>query len=336
MPTQTMKQVSRPRYAARLNAFKPLVSARAPNALAELIAIAGGIDGITSADLNYPDHCEQLSPVHLTALLLDNGLELNGLAMRYYGRRDFAAGAFTNPDPAIRREAIDLTRRGIDALAGMGASLMTLWLGQDGFDYSFQADYRRLWDDTISAVAEVADHNPDIDISIEYKPAEPRAHALIPDAATALLAVTETGRRNVGVTLDFAHALMAGEMPAHSARLIDRHSRLMGVHLNDGNGMRDDGLMVGSVHPVQTLELFVELARIGYCGVIYFDTFPDHSGLDPVRESGTNVAVANQLHEIATGLVDDPSLASAMENQDATASMQEVFAALSRIQPRDR
>ena len=25
---------------------------------------------------------------------------------------------------------------------------MTLWLGQDGFDYAFQADYARLWDQT--------------------------------------------------------------------------------------------------------------------------------------------------------------------------------------------
>ncbi len=155
---------------------------------------------------------------------------------------------------------------------------MTLWLGQDGFDHAFQGDYRRLWDDAIEALALVADHNLEVDIAIEYKPAEHRAFALMPDAATSLLAVRELGRDNTGVTLDFAHALMTGEMPAHSAHLIDRHSRLLGVHFNDGYGMRDDGLMAGTVHPVQTLELFVELARIGYCGVIYFDTFPDLSG----------------------------------------------------------
>jgi hypothetical protein len=41
--------------------------------------------------------------------------------------------------------------------------------------------------------------------------------------------------------------------------LAARHSRILGVHLNDGYGKRDDGLMAGSVHPVQTVELFVEL-----------------------------------------------------------------------------
>ena len=61
--------------------------------------------------------------------------------MRYYSNPAFKIGAFTNPDPAVRREAIDLTKRGIDAARAAGANLMTLWLGQDGFDYAFQADY---------------------------------------------------------------------------------------------------------------------------------------------------------------------------------------------------
>jgi hypothetical protein len=37
---------------------------------------------------------------------------------------------------------------------------MTLWLGQDGFDYPFQADHRALWEMMITAIGEVAKHNP--------------------------------------------------------------------------------------------------------------------------------------------------------------------------------
>ena len=33
---------------------------------------------------------------------------------------------------------------------------MTLWLGQDGFDYAFQVDYVRLWADEIDGIREVA------------------------------------------------------------------------------------------------------------------------------------------------------------------------------------
>ena len=86
------------------------------------------------------------------------------------------------------------------------------------------------------AMAEVADHNSQIDIALEYKPNEPRAFSLMPDAATTLLAITEIGRDNTGVTLDFAHVLYADEMPAFAANLIARHSRVLDVHLNDGYG----------------------------------------------------------------------------------------------------
>ena len=106
--------------------------------------------------------------------------------MRYYSDTDFRLGALTNPDPARRRKAIDLTRRGLDALAEMGGSLMTLWLGQDGFDYPFQADYGRMWDDTIAALDELAGHNRAVDIALEYKPDEPRCYSLMPDAGTTL------------------------------------------------------------------------------------------------------------------------------------------------------
>ena len=120
----------------------------------------------------------------------------------------------------------------------------------------------------------------------------------------------------------------ADEMPAHAAHLVARHSRILGVHLNDGYGKRDDGLMVGTVHPVATVELFVELDRIGYDGVIYFDTFPDHSGLDPVEEARTNVLITDRLRAVADTLRDDADLAAAISRQDAALSQRIVARAL--------
>ena len=314
---------NRPRYAARLNAFK-----RKGDTVAEMLAAAGRVGGLSAADLNYPDHFAAHDPATLSGLLADQGLALNGLAMRYYTEEGFKLGAFTQPDPATRRAAIDLTRRGIDACAAMGGTQMTLWMGQDGFDYSFQADYARMWDDTISALAEVADHNPQIDVAVEYKPNEPRAHALMPDMATTLLALAEVGRPNTGVTLDFAHMLYAGEMPAKAAMLAARQSRILGLHLNDGYGKRDDGLIAGSVHPVQTVELLVALHRIGYSGIIYFDTFPDHSGLDPAQEARANIRLTDRLVDLAARLAGDPALAAAQARQDAATATTLLMAAL--------
>ena len=306
----------RPRYAARLNAFKTGLPGKPTTA--EMIARAAKVEGLDAADLNYPDHFADHSPQALLALLSDSGMALNGLAMRYYTDPGFRLGAFTHPDPKVRQAALDITKRGLDALAAMGGSLMTLWMGQDGVDYSFQGDYTRMWDDTVAALIEVAEHNSGLDIAIEYKPNEPRAYALMPDVGATLLAIGEAGCANLGVTLDFAHVLYADEIPAQSARLIGRHSRLLGVHLNDGYGKRDDGLMVGSVHPVQTLELFVELERMGYDGVIYFDTFPDHGGLDPAAEARANIMMADRLRKVASGLAGNAELAGAIARQDAT------------------
>jgi len=306
---------NRPRYAARLNAFKTK-----GGTVADMIRGAGQVGGLTAADLNFPDHFEHHSPAQLKALLADHGMVLNGLAMRYYTDPGFRLGAFTHPDVTVRRAAIDQTKVGIDACAAMGGQIMTLWMGQDGFDYSFQVDYDRVWDLTLEAIAEVADHHPGVDIALEYKPNEPRAFALMPDMGTTLLALREVNRRNTGVTLDFAHVLYAGEMPAQAAQLAARHSRILGVHLNDGYGKRDDGLMAGSVHPVQTIELFVELDRAKYDGVIYFDTFPDHSGLNPGDEARENIRLTDRLRDIATRLAKDPALAEAQARQDAAAS----------------
>ena len=317
---------NRPRYAARLNAFKIGLPGK-PTA-ADMIARAGQVAGIDAADLNYPDHFDAHTPAQMSEVLSGAGLALNGLAMRYYTDPGFRLGAFTHPEARVRRAAIDITRRGLDALAEMGGQIMTLWLGQDGVDYSFQGDYAAMWDATVAALAEVADHNPALDIAVEYKPNEPRAFALLPDLGMNLLALAEVNRPNTGITLDFAHVLYAGEIPAQVASLVARKSRLLGVHLNDGYGKRDDGLMVGSVHPMQTVELFLELDRIGYDGVIYFDTFPDHGGLDPVAEAAANVHMADRLRTVAARLANSPDLTLAIARQDATASLRIVADAL--------
>ena len=57
--------------------------------------------------------------------------------------------------------------------------------------------------------------------------------------------------------------------------------------------------MAGTVQPVQTVELFVGLARAGYDGGIYFDTSPDHAGLDPVAEARANIRLVTRLRAIA-------------------------------------
>jgi sugar phosphate isomerase/epimerase len=314
------------RFATRINSFASGASVYWPDltgrpTLTQMVRRAATVRGLTELDLNYPDHIGG-NPAQIARDVTDSGLAISGLAMRYYANPAFKRGAFTNPDIAVRREAIDLTKRGIDAARAMGAPMMTLWLGQDGFDYAFQCDYRALWEAEISGIAEVAVHDPDCLISIEYKPNEPRSYSILSNAATTLLAIAEVGSPNLGVTVDFAHSLYADEQPAFAAAMIMRSSRLLGLHLNDGYAKRDDGLMVGAVHEQATLELLREVRRGGFDGAIYFDTFPDASGLDPVEECAANIRAVRRMLEAAAQMDGDNRLSHAQARQDPIAAQE--------------
>ncbi|WP_419728969.1 sugar phosphate isomerase/epimerase family protein [Lichenicola sp.] len=320
------------RFATRLNSFASRPDAYWPKGQGkptplQMAERASKAEGLTDVDLNYPDHLGP-DPSATGAAIRDLGLEVNGLAMRYYSNPAFKIGAFTNPDPVVRREAIDLTKRGVDAAREAGSTLLTIWLGQDGFDYAFQADYARLWADEIDGIREVALHDPGCMISIEYKPNEPRSYALLPDCATTLLALKEIDLPNTGVTLDFAHVLYADEQPAFAAALINRHSRILGLHLNDGYSKRDDGLMVGAVHAQQTIELLRQVKSDGFDGPIYFDTFPDLTGLDPVRECEANIATVRAMLRIVERLDADNRLGAAIAEQDPVSAQMVVQQAM--------
>lgn len=316
--------MSKLRFATRLNSFASRPASEWPDlkgkpTVLQMAARAAKVEGLTDLDLNYPDHVAE-KPLELAAKLADLGLSINGFAMRYYSNPAFKLGAFTNPDEQVRREAIDLTKAGIDAAREAGSNLMTIWLGQDGFDYAFQADYDRMWQHEIEGIREVCEHDPDCLISIEYKPNEPRSYSLMPDCATTLLAIKEVGAANLGVTLDFAHVLYADEQPAFAAAMIARHSRMLGVHLNDGYAKRDDGLMVGAVHTIQTIELLRQIRRDGYDGAIYFDTFPDMTGLDPVHECEVNIKTVKRMLQVVDRLDRDNRLSAAIDKQDAVSA----------------
>jgi len=319
-------------YAARLNSFltRPELfwpGRTEPLTTLDLIDRAATVEGLSAVDINYPQQAQGLDVAELRTRIADHGLTLNGYAMRYNGDADFTSGALTNADPAIRQRAIDLSWRGMDEAREAGGAMLTLWLGQDGLDHPFEADYAQLWELEVEGIRQVAAHDPEFPVSIEYKPNEPRAISVLPNIAATLLAIEEAGAPNLGVTLDFAHVLYGDESPAMAAALVGRRSRMLGLHINDGYGKRDDGLMVGSVHTVQTIELLRQLRRDGFAGAMYFDTFPDSAGLDPVAECAANVVTIEAMFDVIDRLP-EAELEAALESRDAVAAQRLVQAAI--------
>lgn len=322
MATEDGRAARRPwRLASRLNSF---AGAGGRGDVAGAIRAMARVPGIDCLELNYPQHLQSLAVDDLAALLAETGLTLTGLNLRFEGD-DFASGAFTNPNPAVRARAIGVAREAVDFAARFGADHVVLWMADDGFDYSLQVDYARLWRDEIDGFRQVAAHDPAVRVSVEYKPNEPRRFALIRSMGEALLAVREVGLPTFGVTLDVCHALMAGEHPAAAAALALEARALFGVHLNDGYGRADDGLAVGTINLMTTFELLAALRRARYEGVIYFDTFPVRE--DPAAECATNVATVRWL-EAALDRLDWDDLDDARARHDALAARRIAEAAL--------
>jgi xylose isomerase len=307
-------QVEERRFATRLNSFRSHGGTR--RSIAEAIEAVAAVPGVSAVELNYPQHFDGEPGPSILTRAADAGLAVTALNLRWDGPQ-YVHGAFTHPDPENRRRAIAVASEAVEVAAGSGVDHVILWMGPDGFDYPFQADYRALWELEIDGFREVTAVRPDVRVSVEYKPSDPRRTSLIRSMSDSLLAVHDVGLPNFGVTIDFCHMLMAGEQPAAAAALAIRAGRLFGVHLNDGYGPADDGLMVGSVHPWQTLELLLELRRGGFAGTIYFDTFPDR--VDPAAECAANVRMVRRMERLLDRLPVD-ELRQTQSKQDAVAS----------------
>lgn len=273
-------------FGSRLNSMRDrpeLWGGEAPlNSTLGLVARQGTVAGLGLVDFNYPQHLKELSPHETREALKLAGLKAGAVCMRY--EKEHQAGAFTHPDAAMRRRAIELTKEGARWARELGARELIVWSAYDGYDYHNQVDYILLWGRVVSAFQEVCDEFPDLRVSLEFKPTDENTRFFaVPSTGAALLLAAQVGRANFGLTLDIGHMLMAGENPAQSVAMAGAAGKLFGVQLNDGHPKlaAEDGLMFGSVHGTMALEFMRWLQRVGFDGHIYFDTFPRNE--DPVH-----------------------------------------------------
>lgn len=250
--------------------------------------------GMSYVDLNYPEHVKDMNSKDVKELLSKYHLKLNGVALRF--RDEFINGELGNSDSELASKALNLCKEAADYCREVGGNIVTIWLGFDGFDYSFQINYKRVWDQLVNAYQEVCDYAPDLKISIEYKPYEERAYAYVDSMGVTGMLLNDINRDNIGVTLDYCHMLMKHENPAFAADIFGSRGKLFGIHANDGYGVADDGLMIGTASPFKTLELLYYLKKHNYDNAIYFDTFPV---IEPaVEEAEQNIEMIKYMNQL--------------------------------------
>ncbi|WBU37924.1 sugar phosphate isomerase/epimerase family protein [Homoserinibacter sp. YIM 151385] len=287
-----------------------------PRSILDAIRLAGTVRDLSVVDLNWPFFGGDFSNEQVGAALDEAGLSVIGITPEIYTRQ-FAKGSFTNPDPGVRELAHELITDAADVVRHFGADYVKLWPGQDGWDYPFQVDHGALWKQSLDGVGRLASENPDLKFVIEYKPREPRVHMSFDSVSRTLLGIERIGLPNVGILLDFGHALFGGESPADSAQLAIDYGRLFGMDVNDNLRSWDDDMIAGSVHPIELFEFFWTLEKNDWKGVWQLDQFP-------FREDSVEAAdfAIDFLKRVQGGLgrLDVEGLMAAQERHDAVAA----------------
>jgi xylose isomerase len=249
----------------------------------EMLDLAKKVEGLDGLELVGNWHVNDENIHDVARMFDDRGLKICMLVPDLWTQAKWGKGSLAAPDAPTRRAAIEEVKKVMDWAAELGCPYVDVWPGQDGYDYSFQADFVDAWKWMSEGLAACAAHNDSVRMLVEYKLREPRTHCFINSAAKVLLLLQDMD--NVGVLLDVGHALAAGENMAEAAALLADHGKLDYIHLNDNYRDWDDDMMFGATHLVEQLELIYWVERLGYKGWLTLDIFP-------YREDG--VAAATQ------------------------------------------
>ncbi|HEX5475357.1 MAG TPA: TIM barrel protein [Vicinamibacterales bacterium] len=222
--------------------------------------------------------------------LAELGLTITACNINTWTHPKFRLGGPCNPDPALRRAALDEILKGVEICRQLKIPVLSVWPGSDGADYHFQIDYRQSLEWFTEALVAVnracAPHG--IKLAIEPKPYEPRElYMIVPTAASAILVARQVnqicGGDNCGLTIDYGHQKMEGTTASTSCDLAAYAG--VPVHKFDVNdarqGRNDQDLMFGTVSIPESVEYLYTTFVREYGGWYSQDQFTYRE--DPTR-----------------------------------------------------
>jgi len=228
----------------------------------------------------------------------ERGVALGTINSNTFQDNDYMLGSVCNPDPAIRRKALDHLLECVDVMDATGSRDLKLWFA-DGTNYPGQDDLRARQNRLAEVLAAVYGRlGPNQRMVLEYKLFEPAFYSTdVPDWGTAFAhclqlgpkakVVVDTGHHAPGTNIEFIVAFL---LRADKLGAFDFNSRFYA----------DDDLMVGSADPFQLFRIMHEVVGGG--------------GLEP----GLEVAfMLDQCHNIEPKI--PGQIRSVMNVQEATA-----------------
>ena len=185
------------------------------------------------------------------------GIKIGAINPNVFQDDCYKLGSLCNPDPEIRRKAIDHMIECCEIMRQTGSNILSVWLA-DGTNYAGQDDIRKRKDHLLNGLQEIYKHLPkDTRMLIEYKFFEPAFyHTDIADWGTAYSLALKLGD-NAEVLVDTGHHAMGTNIAYVVAQLI-AENKLGGFHFN-ARQYADDDLIVGSTNPWELFVIFTEL-----------------------------------------------------------------------------
>jgi L-rhamnose isomerase/sugar isomerase len=197
----------------------------------------------------------------LAAHAKEHGVRIGAINSNVFQDDDYMLGSVTNPDPAIRRKALDHLLECVDIMDLTGSRDLKLWFS-DGTNYPGQDDIRTRQDRMAEALAAVYERlGDDQRFLLEYKLFEPAFYTTdLPDWGTSYAHCLKLGPK-AQVVVDTGHHAPGTNIEFIVAFLL-REGKLGGFDFNS-RFYADDDLMVGAADPFQLFRIMYEVVRGG-------------------------------------------------------------------------
>ncbi|WP_037364439.1 L-rhamnose isomerase [Nakamurella lactea] len=194
----------------------------------------------------------------------DEGVSIGAVNPNTFQEDDYRLGSVCNPDPRIRRKAIDHLIECVQIAGEVGSKHLSLWFA-DGTNYPGQDSIRDRQDRLGEALKETYEAmtaaSAEMTMLVEYKFFEPAFyHTDLPDWGTSLLHCLHLGPQ-AKVLVDTGHHAPGTNIEMIVATLL-REGRLGGFHFNS-RFYADDDLIVGAADPFGLFRIMFEVAQAG-------------------------------------------------------------------------
>lgn len=197
----------------------------------------------------------------LAAHAEERGVRIGAVNTNVFQDDDYMLGSVTNPDPAVRRKALDHLLEAVDIMDQTGSRDLKLWFS-DGTNYPGQDDIRTRQDRMAEALAAVYERlGDDQRFLLEYKLFEPAFYMTdLPDWGASYAHCVKLGPK-AQVVVDTGHHAPGTNIEFIVAFLL-REGKLGGFDFNS-RFYADDDLMVGAADPFQLFRIMYEVVRGG-------------------------------------------------------------------------